>query len=71
MIAGFVSGYLLSKIDPLIGALVAVPAHGQATIMQPLVAERVLITLSSFLATLVTVFAVRLYWDWEAAKRAA
>jgi hypothetical protein len=67
--AGFFSGYLVSKIDPLVGALVTIPQHGQAEIMQPLVAERVLITLSSFFATLVTVFAVRLYWDWDAVKK--
>jgi uncharacterized membrane protein YeaQ/YmgE (transglycosylase-associated protein family) len=68
VVAGFVSGYLLSKIDPLV-AMFLNPEHGQ--ILDPLVAMRLLVTLSSFFVTLVTVFAVRLFWKWGADEEPA
>jgi hypothetical protein len=63
IISGFVSGYLLSKVDPLIGALFAAPANGPAVITNPHVAEEVLITLISFFIALLFVFGGRLYWS--------
>lgn len=62
VISGFVTGYLLSKIDPLINALVK-PEGGQAAIMQYQTAEQILVTLSSFGIALLFVFNARLYWS--------
>lgn len=62
VISGFVSGYLLSKIDPLIDALLS-PDQGRALIMNVQVGEEVLTTLSSFFIALLFVFGGRMYWS--------
>ncbi|MEO8547248.1 MAG: hypothetical protein ABI422_02655 [Sphingomicrobium sp.] len=63
VISGFVTGYLLSKLDPLVGALFSVGNDGRAVIADPNVAERVLITLISSFIALLFVFGGRLYWS--------
>lgn len=63
VISGFITGYLLSKIDPLITALSAIdPRTGIAVVADPQIAIRVLITFCSFGVSLATVFSVRAYW---------
>jgi hypothetical protein len=63
VISGFVTGYLLSKLDPVVTAMLAVDQNtGVSRITQPEVAAHFLITLCSYLITLLTVFNVRAYW---------
>jgi hypothetical protein len=62
VISGFVSGYLLSKVDPLVGALFQIPASGRSMITDPYVAKQALVTLSSFFTALLFVLGGRLYW---------
>jgi multisubunit Na+/H+ antiporter MnhC subunit len=64
VISGFITGYLLSKVDPLLASLLAIdPTTGVAPISQELVAKRVLITFASFGISLLTVFRARAYWS--------
>jgi hypothetical protein len=62
VISGFVSGYLLSKVDPLVGSLFQLPASGRPMITDPYVAKQALVTLSSFFTALLFVVGGRLYW---------
>jgi hypothetical protein len=67
VISGFVTGYLLSKVDPLINASFAVPREGALPpLMEAPFAEQVLILLASFGIALLFVFNARLYWSPEA-----
>lgn len=64
VISGFITGYLLSKVDPLLTSLLAIdPRTGVAVIAEEAVARRVLITLCSFGISLLTVFSARAYWS--------
>lgn len=64
VISGFVTGYLLSKVDPLLTSLLTIDLDtGTAPIAQDAVAKRVLITLASFGISLLTVFSARAYWS--------
>lgn len=65
VISGFVTGYLLSKLDPIIAALLAIRDGGSARIMESPYPEQVLITLASFGIALLFVFSARLYWSDE------
>lgn len=62
VVSGFITGYLLSKIDPLVTVLVGVDNAHHAMIGEPLIARRALVTFCSFLVTLLTVFCARAYW---------
>jgi hypothetical protein len=63
VISGFITGYLLSKVDPLLAYLLAINPDTHAPVLaEKEVAERVLITLSSFGISLLTVFSIRAYW---------
>ena len=63
ILSGIVTGFLLSKIGPLLDALTRVPEGGRAAITQPRVAGEVLITLASFFIALLFVFGGRQYWS--------
>ena len=63
ILSGIVTGFLLSKIGPLLDALTKVPEGGHAAITQPHVAEEVLVTLASFFIALLFVFGGRQYWS--------
>jgi hypothetical protein len=66
VISGFVTGYLLSKLDPVIAALLTIPKGARyAPIMEAAATEQVLITLASFGIALLFVFSGRLYWSSE------
>lgn len=71
VISGFITGYVLSKLDPAIGALVGVqPGTARPMVMDRIIAEQILVTLSSFGIALLFVFNARLYWSQsEAALR--
>lgn len=62
VISGFVSGYALSKVDPLITHLLAIdPDSGVAPITQPYNAELGLTFLCSYLIALLVIFCARAY----------
>lgn len=68
VISGFITGYLLSKVDPAITTLFLVDKTGFAPIADEFIAKRVLITLSSFGVSLLTVFSLRAYWSAKNAQ---
>jgi hypothetical protein len=64
VISGFVTGYLLSKIDPLISHLVTIDATTKfAPIARPEIATRALLTLASYMIAVLMVFCARVYWS--------
>jgi len=64
IISGFVTGYLLSKIDPLITALLAIDTKtGIAALAQRDVSVRLLVALASYLIAVLMVFCARAYWS--------
>ena len=69
VVSGFITGYLLSKIDPLINALLEVN-NGHALIAEDFVAQRALIAFASFLASIILVFSARAYWTDRANPQA-
>src|SRR4051794_5528670 len=48
VISGFVSGYLLSKLDPLVSAYLKAPTPGQPVAVNAPTGEEMLVTLVSF-----------------------
>lgn len=70
VVSGIVTGFLLSKLGPLIDAFLLPGANGRPRITELQVAEQVLITLASFLLTFLFVFGGRLYWREDAAPAA-
>ncbi len=63
VISGFITGYMLSKVDPVITALFTIDHNtGLAPIADKQIAMRSLITLCSFGVSLLTVFCARAYW---------
>jgi hypothetical protein len=63
VISGFVSGYLLSKLDPLVSAFLKPPAPGQPLALNAQTAQEVLLSLISFFIALLFVFGGRMYWS--------
>lgn len=63
VISGFFTGYLLSKIDPLVDRLFAAQPGGRGAMMDPQSAEQLLVALASFGIALLFVFNARLYWS--------
>ena len=55
----FISGYLVSKLDPLIGALLTPEAI--ANLAEPLVAYRVLAGIGAVILTAILTYVVRVY----------
>ncbi|CAA9525203.1 MAG: hypothetical protein AVDCRST_MAG23-566 [uncultured Sphingosinicella sp.] len=60
--SGFVTGYLLSKVDPLITALLT-PKIDAIPLTDPQSRKRVLIELSSYFIALLLVFCARACWS--------
>jgi hypothetical protein len=70
VISGFVTGYLLSKVDPLITALLAIdPRTGLPPIASEPAALRALIALCSYFIALLLVFCARAYWSSRRSRR--
>lgn len=63
VISGFVTGYLLSKIDPLIQWLSEASSEGEPRLMTQPYAEQFLVALASFGIAMLFVFNARLYWS--------
>jgi len=63
VISSFLSGYLLSKLDPLLTALLKIDPSGHAPIAADHVAANALVTFCSFGVALLTVFGARAYWS--------
>lgn len=64
VLSGVVTGYVLSKFDPIMTALVRVEAaSGTAKIMAEPYAEQALITVCSFGIAMLFVFCARQYWS--------
>ena len=63
VISGFVTGYMVSKIDPLITELLKIDETGHAIVTQDLVAIRLLLAACSFLVAVLLVFNARAYWS--------
>lgn len=60
--SSFITGYLLSKLDPVIGHMMTADGTGWPPIAQPPIAVQVLMFLISFLVALLFVFSARAYW---------
>ena len=67
IVSGIVTGFLLSKLGPLIDAFLLPGANGRPRITDLQIAEQILVTLASFLLTFLFVFGGRLYWREDAA----
>jgi lysylphosphatidylglycerol synthetase-like protein (DUF2156 family) len=61
-VSGFITGYVLSKVDPTIQYLFEVQEQGLARVTQPPYSQQVLVGLASFGIALLFVFNARLYW---------
>jgi len=70
LISGFVTGYLLSKIDPLITGIFKVDGEGAMALADPRISTRLLVSLCSFFIALLVVFCARAYWSpWAVEAR--
>jgi len=63
IIAGFLTGYLFSKIDPVVIWFVTPPEGGQFPIFNPIIQKRALFSFAGFLVSLIMIFNARSYWS--------
>lgn len=68
IIAGFLTGYLFSKIDPVVIWFVTPPDGGQFPIFDPTIQKRALFSFAGFLVSLIMIFNARSYWSLKASS---
>ena len=61
-IAGFLTGYVVGKIDPVFQLLVE-KTGGQPLILNPRLVRTLLMSLACFMVTTIWVFVARIYWQ--------